>query len=100
MFYIHRTDKRRRNILPSSKGLNEVKGLELEPSAGSRLQEDYNTLPHEGESKLAAEHFSDVPVRNEIPVSKFPDYVQQMTEDGEENESKLANEYHVSVCFV
>ena len=101
--YLHRTDKGERNLLPFSKGLNKLnklKELELEPSAGSRLQKKYDSAPHEGESILAAERLNDVPVRNEIPLSEFPDYVQQMIEDCEENESKLANEYHVSVVFV
>ena len=39
-----------------------------------------------------------VPVRRNIGVREFPDYVLDMAREGHDNRSKLAIEYMVSVC--
>ena len=39
-----------------------------------------------------------VPVRSNIPVREFPDYVLEMAREGHDSRSKLAIEYMVSIC--
>ena len=51
------------------------------------------------ESDLAEDHLH-VPVRSDIPLRHFPDYVLEMTEETEYRCSKLANEYQASaICY-
>ena len=40
--------------------------------------------------------FHTVPMRSDIPVGEFPDYVQEMTQENNFKRSKLAIEYQVN----
>ena len=93
-FYNFRTDKREKFNKPFSE---TFEGLELKGTTGS-LQCD-NSGSNNGDFE-STEDLNDVPVRNDITISDFPDYVQEMTEEYEPNGSKLAKEYFVSIIIV
>ena len=69
--------------------------LELKTPAGRRQQDE--SVHNETETEL--DGLKCAPVRNDILVSDFPDYVREIAEECGEN-SKLANEYFVSVFLV
>ena len=45
-------------------------------------------------------HFFPVPIRSDIPVSEFPDYVMEMTEEDDSNSNSLIREFSVSFIFI
>ena len=92
LLYYYRTDKRQKFHKPFSQ---TFEGLELKTTTGSLQYDDSGSNNGEFES---TDDLSEVPVRNDITVSDFPDYVQEMTEEYEPNGSKLAKEYFVSIC--
>ena len=68
----------------------------MKTTAGSLQYDDSGSNNGEFES---TDDLNKVPVRNNITVSDFPDYVQEMTEEYEPNGSKLAKEYFVSITL-
>ena len=45
-------------------------------------------------------HFFPVPIRSDIPVSEFPDYVMEMTEEDNSNSNGLIREFSVSFIYI
>ena len=81
---------------PFSWSWKETEGHELK-AVSKRYDDDRDShVSRGGETELVEDH-SGVPVRSDILVSNFPDYVLEMTEETQRNDSKLATEYQVSL---
>ena len=90
---ICRTDKTRKPLVSQPLNL-----LELKPVEWRQRQDDGEGLSTGGGGGgcEVEEDLSDVPVvRSVIPVSDFPHYVLDMTDETKNDDSKLAIEYSV-----
>ena len=92
---ICRTDKKKKPQV--SQTLNLSERLELKPVERRDKQDDEGLSTGGGyEVDLNVEEdLNDVPVKSDIPVGDFPQYVLDITDETRNDDSKLAIEYSV-----
>ena len=81
---------------PTSEPQQEIESHELK-TIFSKHEVATDVISTEKESEVAeAVNKNAIQVRNNIPLSQFPDFVVEMSEENQQNRSNLSTEYSVS----